>query len=301
MAIQSAVEVSGDARRENYSSAHIVYIIEPISVQCPLMGKKRLAAPLLALLLFLSALSPAYSQYKTSDDLDVPLISAALGMGGLAYLLRNNVEPLTPEEVKGLLIEDELSCDRWVGRRLSPASKTISDVMLSVCTVSPILVLASPELDHQQRQSYAIMYAETMAINFSLTWLTKHLVKRIRPYAYNPAVPLDKKIRSADARKSFYSGHSSASFASMVFLARTYAAFFPKSNLKPLVWAFGLTAAGIVAVNRMLSGSHFLTDVLVGAVVGSLIGYLIPEIHKSGPNNGTTPANSFKLSFQFSF
>ncbi len=41
-------------------------------------------------------------------------------------------------------------------------------------------------------------------------------------------------------------------------------------------------SASFVAYLRVISGMHFLTDVITGAVIGSLIGHIIPEIHRSG-------------------
>ncbi|MFC2156693.1 phosphatase PAP2 family protein [Acidobacteriota bacterium] len=265
------------------------------------MYKKRLWAYILVALLCFSTLSWANPQYTTKTDLDLSLMSASAVMAGTGLLLGSSLKPLTREQVNSLVMKDVLFCDRWTCVRLSQNSKTLSDVMLSISTLAPLLVLASPYLNKNQRQSYAVMYAETMAVNFSLSWLTKHLVKRIRPYVYNPAVPMEEKIRSNDARKSFYSGHTSASFASMVFLARTHAALFPNSGLKPVIWIVGLSAAAIVSTNRMLSGRHFLTDVLVGALVGSVIGYIIPEIHKKDSVNRSISDSSFSVSFQFSF
>jgi membrane-associated phospholipid phosphatase len=162
-------------------------------------------------------------------------------------------------------------------------------------------MFASPNLDSDQKWTYALMYLETGILTYSITEITKCLVRRIRPYVYNREVPLHDKIMSSDPRKSFFSGHTSISFASVVFLARTYAALHPDSRWKPVVWCTGLSAATLVGVLRILSGKHFPTDVLVGALVGSFIGIVIPKLHKVESIAKHSSNRSFQISFQFSF
>jgi membrane-associated phospholipid phosphatase len=162
-------------------------------------------------------------------------------------------------------------------------------------------MFASPNLDRGQKQTYALMYIETEILTYSITEIAKSLIKRIRPYAYNPEVPINEKIMSSDTRKSFFSGHTSMSFASTVFLASTYAALHPDSRWKPVIWCAGLSTATLVGVLRILSGRHFPTDVLTGALVGSLIGIIIPKLHKVNHLAKHNSNRTIQVSFQFSF
>ena len=50
--------------------------------------------------------------------------------------------------------------------------------------------------------------------------------------------------------------------------------------------------AAITSSLRVISGMHFLSDVLTGAAVGSLIGYLIPLIHETNENQSGKRINS---------
>ena len=60
------------------------------------------------------------------------------------------------------------------------------------------------------------------------------------------------------------------------------------------------TAATTTAVLRILSGNHFMTDVLTGALLGTLWGVGVPMLHTLGDNVevGITP---FALAFSVSF
>lgn len=68
----------------------------------------------------------------------------------------------------------------------------------------------------------------------------------------------------ASGLDSFPSGHSTASFAVATVLARQFPFF------GPLCIAIAL----FVALSRILRGSHFLTDVVGGAVLGILSGFI---------------------------
>lgn len=98
-----------------------------------------------------------------------------------------------------------------------------------------------------------------MALGLLVTNLTiKPLVERARPWLILPLTPL---VTENDPN-SFPSGHTCAAFAAgMIWL-------------RALPWRWGRTAAVAMAVcmglSRLYVGVHFPTDVLVGALIGSL-------------------------------
>ncbi len=260
-------------------------------------------SPFFVILVVLLCSNLLWSQsvYEKSSKTDIPIMSGAIGGLGLGLHLGKNLEPLTQKEVERLLQQNELICDRWAFQNFSPKADELSDIFLSICVFSPLFMLASPHLDRDQKWTYALMYFETEILTYSVTEITKNITRRIRPYAYNPEVPIQDKIISSDARRSFFSGHTSMSFASIAFLAHTYAAIHPDSRWKPVIWCAGISTATLVGVLRILSGKHFPTDVLVGALVGSFIGVVIPKLHEVNPTNKNSSNRAFQISFQFSF
>ena len=57
-----------------------------------------------------------------------------------------------------------------------------------------------------------------------------------------------------------------------------------------------------VAVLRVSSGKHFLSDVLVGAVIGSAVGFLVPFFHTLNTKNDMNVAVTGNgLSFTMKF
>jgi undecaprenyl-diphosphatase len=53
----------------------------------------------------------------------------------------------------------------------------------------------------------------------------------------------------------------------------------PDSSLVVPVWLGSHALAASTAYLRVHAGKHFWTDVMVGAVVGSAIGFLVPWLH----------------------
>lgn len=134
----------------------------------------------------------------------------------------------------------------------------------------------------------ATMFGETVLLTLGSTEVLKRAVARHRPYTYNTELDdgtLEQMIGpdSADARASFPSGHASMAFASATFtasvLTRSYS--WP-GEVDAAVWSVTLGAATLTAIGRVRAGKHFPTDVIVGALLGSAVGLLVPSCHEFG-------------------
>jgi membrane-associated phospholipid phosphatase len=74
-----------------------------------------------------------------------------------------------------------------------------------------------------------------------------------------------------------------------------------KGTLSKIIWGTSLTLASATAYCRVAAGEHFPTDVIVGSMVGSTIGYLIPVIHKKNPESLSLSVfpNYFRIEYRF--
>ncbi|MDR1105980.1 MAG: phosphatase PAP2 family protein [Treponema sp.] len=124
--------------------------------------------------------------------------------------------------------------------------------------------------------TYGIMYAEAFFLTYGTKELLKHMINRNRPYSYFGSIPPGKED---DYDNSFPSGHTALAFMAAGFLTSTFSTEYPRSRWKAPVIAAGYSIAAAIGAGRILSGSHFLTDVIAGAAIGSLYGYLIPYLH----------------------
>jgi undecaprenyl-diphosphatase len=115
----------------------------------------------------------------------------------------------------------------------------------------------------------------------------KALFHRRRPFRHRLAIVVGPQ----PADSSFPSGHTAGSFAA----ASALAAFYPQESPQLLA------VAGAVGFSRVYLGMHFPSDVLVGAVIGTLIGrttaWLVnglagrrPERRAERPDPGSPPS-----------
>jgi membrane-associated phospholipid phosphatase len=148
---------------------------------------------------------------------------------------------------------------------------------------------------------FGLMYFETVSITAAVTGLVKNIFVRTRPFVYGKNADLNLKLEK-DARQSYFSGHSSWSFASAVFISTVYSKLNPNSEYQSLVWGSTLLLASTTGVLRIAAGKHYFTDVVTGAVVGSFMGWLIPYLHENDikANNNTANIQNNKI-FEFKY
>ena len=124
-----------------------------------------------------------------------------------------------------------------------------------------------------------LMYAETLLLTSGLTQSVKTFLPRYRPYAYDPDAP-PSLWQSRDSARSFFSGHSSQAFAAASLTSTLHRKLYPGHRRSLLVDLSAYGLASLTAVLRITAGKHFLTDVLVGALIGTAVGRLVPRWHE---------------------
>lgn len=90
----------------------------------------------------------------------------------------------------------------------------------------------------------------------------KNRVDRQRPFANSQLLITQRS--AANPNKSFYSNHASNTFTAAYFVGQ----LFPQGK----IIYFGL--AGLVAFSRVYNGVHYPSDVIAGAFVGLLMGFI---------------------------
>lgn len=116
-------------------------------------------------------------------------------------------------------------------------------------------------------------YKKTLIYTYTLTEIVKSIVKRDRP--------------DGSDNRSFFSGHTSTAFASSTFLYLTTKDFINNSDLtnqkKELLKVISFSVfygwAAYVGYSRMADKKHYFTDVLAGALAGTIISSLIYKNH----------------------
>ena len=242
--------------------------------------------PFLIFILALIILKPVSAQdslqrqsvYKFKLGLDIPIGTVALGSGLTSLFLKKKKQPLTLEEIQSLQISDVNKWDRTSIHFHNKGAKISSDVLQISAMVSPAFLYIDKNI-RKDWKTVTPIWMETFALTTGLTALTKELVKRKRPFVYNPNAPLGDKY-SKDAKASFWSGHTAISAASMFFIAKVWTDYHPNSKYKPLFWTGAAVLPAVVGLCRVGAGKHYYTDVLTGYAIGTLVGILVPHLHK---------------------
>jgi len=120
-----------------------------------------------------------------------------------------------------------------------------------------------------------MLITESAVVAAALTDVAKFTVGRARPYVQD--LPAGAPF-NAENNLSFFSGHTSFAFA--VASAAGTIATMRGYKYAPIVWVVGMALAATTGYLRMAADQHYLTDVLMGAAVGTAVGVAVPYLHK---------------------
>jgi membrane-associated phospholipid phosphatase len=233
---------------------------------------------LIFILLIPLFLQGQYSSFNTESSRTLPL----LGAGSICLISGNvfahQVKPLKPEEISILSRTNLDILDRTATFNYSISAKKNSDRLMLSSILIPAILMTN-ENARENIDKIALMTAETYLLTIGTTYLTKSLVKRTRPFVYNPDAPLSDKIK-ADARMSFFSGHTSFTTATTFYTASMLSQNPENRAAMPYIWTTAAAIPAITGYLRCKAGKHFPTDIFIGYAVGLGIGLLIPELHK---------------------
>lgn len=175
---------------------------------------------------------------------------------------RRSALPFGTGMVVAFLAELDRAASQWFqDARSGPF--TAAFVFLSAWWVKSVLIAAIGGLGDLRARRRVPTCTAAASVALLLAGLTSGALKALFERARPPLA--DGSIQAAVAIPegySFPSGHATTAFAA----AAAVSAFHPRLRL-PL---FGLAA--LVALSRVYLGVHFTTDVVVGAVLGTLIG-----------------------------
>jgi undecaprenyl-diphosphatase len=170
--------------------------------------------------------------------------------------------------------------DRPLMFSYSKTMDTVSDFTQYASFLAPAAFLFDASKDDYL--GIGIMYGSSTALALGARYGLKAVFDRERPYMYF-ADPPAELIASGDNLDSFPSGHTIMAFSGAAFTATLFALKYPDSKWRVPVTTAAYALAGTTAVLRVSSGSHFTSDVLTGAVIGSFTGFIVPFVsYKAG-------------------
>lgn len=225
-------------------------------------------------------LTPTNTVFKLDLQKDALILGSALTLIATDIILSNIDNNVVHIDSK-LNIDEVNKIDRILMRPYSKKFDLLGTGFELATAITPLVFLSVPTTEWT---TIAGMYAETMLFAYGFKELAKAVFDRPRPYMYFDDFPIEE-VQKGDWNSSFFSGHTTLSFAAATFTTYVFCKYKPESKWKIPVIATSYTLAAATAAMRLLSGNHFLTDVAIGAVVGSITGLLIPFWHYVNPEN----------------
>ncbi|HVY29850.1 MAG TPA: phosphatase PAP2 family protein [Polyangiaceae bacterium] len=224
-----------------------------------------------------------------------PTFSAAdfvvTGLGGAVTLTAAIMQPRPQHSLSG-----PIGADETIRKALRAHSQTArydfrdaSDVGLSLAVMWPFVADALTTAwwyrgSRETAQEMALIDLEALAIVGAIQGTTNVMVSRERPFGPDcgkgdlPADAID--CHDSFHYRSFFSGHSAFSFTGAALICAHHF----ENELLGSPWdgvscAAGYAVAATTASFRVVADVHYPSDVLIGAAVGTLVGYGVPLLH----------------------
>jgi membrane-associated phospholipid phosphatase len=223
----------------------------------------------------------ASAQAKEAEQRDVYTVKpwvdgSVIVVGGLANILPLALGPEIIDKRCPCSLDELNALDVKAVGNNNGAARTISDVTIGLAIAAPFVVDYFDVGWNRTLLNDSIVFAETLVVNSAFTTMFKFTVQRPLPIVY--ALQSQHALTSVQGYLAFYSGHTSTTFAALSAMSMTLTL---RHGFSPWPWLITALVGTSVAVERVAAGQHFYTDVIVGAIMGTAVGVLVPWLHAS--------------------
>jgi len=215
-----------------------------------------------------------YHSLNTGRELAISGVGIAfLGFGAWQADRNRDLAP-PPIDIASVPMFDRVATRQWS----IPAHRT-SNALFGVALGASLAASIVNQQGERPLLPVAII-AESGLICSGLTNTVKELVRRPRPYMYNPDAPPSAQHGQEDY-VSFWSGHTANTAAITFSCASMVQRSDASPGFKTATWISAAVAPAAMGYLRVRAGRHFPTDVLTGYAVGALVGLVVPYFHRS--------------------
>jgi membrane-associated phospholipid phosphatase len=222
--------------------------------------------------------------------LDVPLdVGITVGVGALWVVSELLAPTLAPSSCRWCDRSEDgsdhlnavdasvRSALRWRDTRTADALSTVFSFGLAPVAGFGVGTLVAWSDDRLGELSAdTLVVAESAVLAVGANQIAKFAFARERPDVHARAVAHEAMVPSSGDNLSFFSGHATLAFA-LATSAGTVASL-RRHHLAPVMWVAGLALATAGGYFRIAADRHYASDVAVGAVVGSAVGFSVPYL-----------------------
>lgn len=210
---------------------------------------------------------------------------------GAAIALASAIIPPQPRHIYGGALFDEGVRDaiRLRNPQARYNARDASDVILSLEATWPFFVdaLITTWWFRDSRDAavqMALVDEQALAIVTAIQGATNTIASRERPYGRTCGTP-DQPEQTVECEgnvryRSFFSGHAAFAFMSAGLICTHHLQHGLFGGAwDPIACIVGYTGAAATATLRVMGDMHYATDVLTGALVGTVVGVAVPLFH----------------------
>lgn len=216
------------------------------------------------------------------------IIAAGLGTDAFAISRIKDKPDLTMGELQALNPAALNPIDRWALHQnpngYKNYSKLSDEIEPPLFTILPALLGLDKKIPKKEWLDILFMYIEGHTITFTFynySWLGPTFQNRFRPLTYYSQLPLADRLNGGN-RNSFYSGHTASVAFTSFFVAKVYCDYHPDLGFgKYLIYTAALVPPVVMGYFRVRALAHFPSDDLVGLTLGTMVGILVPAVHKA--------------------
>jgi len=152
----------------------------------------------------------------------------------------------------------------------------LNDFFLGITSISSTIIifffLTSLFLWREHKRKWILPLWFTLGLSVLVSFVLKITMQRPRPFQLGivSILPILEKASHNIWNFSFPSFHSMLIFCALPILSKQFKKF----------KYFWIVFAGLVAFSRVYFGLHFLSDAIVGGVIGFLLGIVVIKIEK---------------------
>ena len=221
----------------------------------------------------------SHEVYKIKPGIDWPITLAGTAFSLYGFSVIYGRDAVPEATILSLRKSDINGFDRWAADVYNDKAAKISDVPFYAAMPLPLLLLADADI-RKDAFKYLFLYWETMAVTGVFYTSAPMIKERYRPLAYNDKAPMSDRT-SGVVKNSFFAGHVALVASSTFFMAKVFSDYHPDSKIKWVFYTGASAATLLTGYLRHAGGKHFPSDIIVGTVLGTATGILVPHFHKN--------------------